>query len=217
MAVTFPPPDSEELHPLLDGRMRPPLRMTEAEFESWVGSDTPAEWVDGEVVLMSPTSLVHNRLTVWFVHLLSEYRVRRPVGEVLGPEFTVRLPAQRRRRVPDVLFVARERASLLKPLYLEGAPDLAIEIVSADSQSRDRREKFVEYEKAGVREYWIVDPLSQTVEAYMLHAGAFVLISEVGGFIASTVLPDFRLKPDWLWQEPLPAVSGVLREMGFQA
>jgi Uma2 family endonuclease len=130
----------------------------------------------------------------------------------------VRLAKQRRRRVPDLLFVSKERSHLLRPNHLEGAPDLSVEIVSPDSQSRDRRDKFAEYEAAGVREYWIVDPLSRTVEAYALHAaGKFRLIEATDdGRLASAVLPGFYLRPDWLWQEPLPDVIATLRELGVQ-
>jgi Uma2 family endonuclease len=44
----------------------------------------------------------------------------------------------------------------------------AMEVIFPDSQSRDRRVKFLEYQSAGVREYWVIDPLSQVVEAYSL-------------------------------------------------
>src|SRR5258706_10287113 len=111
----FPSPhDLEHLHTLADGRVRPSLGMTEDEFEKWVDGDTRAEWVDGEVILMSPSNLLHARLSIWFVHLLAEFLERRPLGEILGPEFTIRLAAQRRRRVPDILFLASERADLLR-------------------------------------------------------------------------------------------------------
>lgn len=217
MAATPSAPDLDELLPLLDGRVRPSLRMSEEEFEAWAMEDTRAEWVDGEVILMSPSSLLHTRLQVWLVHLLGEFLDRRPLGELLGPEFTVRFASQRRRRVPDILFLSTERASLLRPTYLEGAPDLAIEIVSPDSQSRDRREKYIEYEKAGVREYWIVDPLSQTLEAYVLGSdGKYSLIPEVEGKVSSSVLSEFTLKTDSLWQQPLPLVSRALDAMGIR-
>ena len=212
----FPSPEElEQLHTLTDGRVRPSLRMSEEEFEKWADEDTRAEWVDGEVILMSPSNLLHARLSVWFVHLLGEFLERRPLGEILGPGFTIRLAAQRRRRVPDILFLASERANLLRPTYLEGAPDLAIEIVSPDSQSRDRREKYSEYEAAGVREYWIVDPLSRTVEAYALGADRrFALIDQIENKIASGVLPGFWVDPEWLWRSPLPAIAPTLASMG---
>jgi Uma2 family endonuclease len=198
----------------VDGRVRPALRMTEEEFEAWSDAqEARAEWVDGEVVLMSPSNLLHSRLQVWLLYVLRTFLDRRPLGEVLGPEFTVRLP--RRRRVPDVLFLTRERASLLRPKYLDGAPDAAFEIVSPDSQSRDRREKYVEYERAGVREYWIIDPLSRVLEPYALGAdGKYALIPQADGKVTSAVLAGFSLKADWLWSEPLPTADAVLREMG---
>lgn len=208
----------DDLHLLVDGRVRPSLRMTEEEFDAWVPPDVRAEWVDGEVIIMSPSSLLHVRLTTWLLRLLGDFLARRPLGEVLGPDFMVRFASQRRRRVPDILFLSKDRASLLRSTYLDGAPDLAIEIVSPDSQSRDRREKFLEYQNAGVREYWIVDPLSQTVEPYALDAsgGAYALIAEHEGSIHSGVLAGLYLRPEWLWQQPLPDVISVLREMGVQ-
>lgn len=210
-------PNVDDLIVGFDGRVRPPLRMTEEEFESW-GAGVRAEWVDGEVIVMSPSSLIHVRLTTWLMSLLNLFVNGRELGEVLGPDFAVRFAGQRRRRIPDLLVLSRERASLLRPTLLEGAPDLAIEIVSPDSQSRDRRDKFAEYERAGVREYWIIDPLSRTVEAYALDAnGRYQLIDAADdGRISSAVLPRFYLRPEWLWQEPLPNVVEALKELGIQ-
>jgi Uma2 family endonuclease len=216
---TFPKAiDVDDLHVLPDGRVRPSLRMTEEEFVAWCDEDVKAEWVDGEVIVMSPSSLAHVRLAGWLYRLVAEFVLRKDLGEAISPEFMVRLAKQRRRRVPDLLFVSKERSHLLRPNHLEGAPDLSVEIVSPDSQSRDRRDKFAEYEAAGVREYWIVDPLSRTVEAYALHAaGKFRLIEATDdGRLASAVLPGFYLRPDWLWQEPLPDVIATLRELGVQ-
>ena len=103
----------------------------------------------------------------------------------------------------------------MKAQHFEGGPDLIIEIISPDSQSRDRREKFLEYQKTGVREYWIVDPLSELVEAYSLgRDGKFKLITEKSGRIASKAISGFYLKPAWLWQKRLPKVSALLREIG---
>lgn len=217
---TFPKTvDLDELHVLQDGRVRPPLLMTEEEFVTWCDESVKAEWVDGEVIIMSPSSLQHVRLAGWLLRLLAGFVESKSLGEVIGPEFMIRLAAQRRRRVPDLLFIAKERSHLLRPNHLEGVPDLSFEIISPDSQSRDRRQKFEEYQKAGVREYWMVDPLSQTVEAYALDAsGQLKLIEpEADGRVSSPMLAGFYLRPEWLWQDPLPHVNAALREMGVQA
>lgn len=209
----------EELYELaeqLNGQPVPNLRMSETEFETWCDEDLKAEWVDGKVVLMSSVNVDHDECNTWLVTLLRMFVEEYELGAVYSNIF-VRLAAQRRRRVPDLLFISTERLHLLKPTYLDGAPDLIIEIVSPDSQSRDRREKFQEYEKAGVREYWITDPLSRTVEVYRLEKKKFVLIEENDGVVTSFVLPKFKLKTSMLWQKPLPKVAGVLRQLNIKS
>jgi Uma2 family endonuclease len=101
----------------------------------------------------------------------------------------------------------------MKRLHLEGAPDLIVEIVSSSSQHRDRREKYLEYLAAGVREYWLVDPLAQTVEVYHLERGRYRLLPETRGRIESIVLPGFHLRPQWLWRAKPPKVSTLLKQM----
>jgi Uma2 family endonuclease len=210
-------------HPELDsfddspeGKVRPSLRMSEEEFVAWCDEDTRAEWVDGEVVFMAPDSGEHDDLGWWLKTLLRMFVAQRDLGLVRGPNFMARLSEQRRRRVPDVLFIARERAHLLRPAHLEGAPDLCIEVVSSDSQSRDRREKYLDYEKAGVREYWIVDPLSRTLEGYSLQPGSGFqrLVAEEDERLLSRLLPGFYLRQSWLFGQTLPNFISVLQEMG---
>ena len=112
------------------------------------------------------------------------------------------------------MFVARERSGLVHRTYLDGPPDLVVEIVSPDSVARDYREKYLDYQAAGVREYWIVDPLSQTLEASRLEDAAYRPIAEADGRVSSAVLPGFFLRPEWLWRQPLPKVRDVLRDLG---
>jgi Uma2 family endonuclease len=115
--------------------------------------------------------------------------------------------------VPDLFFVASDRQHLMRPTFFDGAPDTVVEFVSPDSQSRDRREKYEEYEKAGVREYWIIDPLSKTVELYRLDRKRYGRVDEVNDALASSVIRGFHLKPALLWRKPLPKVAGVLRQL----
>jgi len=194
----------------------PPPRMTEEEFEAWAFAQegVRAEWVDGEVIVMSPVTRQDDSLRNWLARLLGDYVEERKLGEVRGPEFMVRFGKQRSRRLPDILFVSAARKHLVHRTYLEGAPDLSIEVVSHDSRVRDWQDKFAEYEKAGVREYWIVDPLAERVEAYRLAQGKFQRMAETDGKLASGVIPGLFIKTAWLWDENRPSVISALRELG---
>jgi Uma2 family endonuclease len=205
------------LHDLVSGKPLPSLRMTEEEFVAWAEEDTRAEWVDGEVELMSPANVIHLRLTRWLIQVLGLFIEEHDLGELFATESMVRFASQRRRRLPDLHFVAKNRLHIVKQNHIEGAPDLIIEIVSPDSVSRDWQRKYIEYEKAGVREYWIIDPLSKKVEAYSLRGRKFVEIEQKDERVASVVVPKFFLRPQWFWQAQLPAVMKVLRELGIKS
>lgn len=193
------------------------LTMNEAEFLAWCGEDTRAEWAEGEVILMSPASIVHNRLASFVRTLLQLYADEYDLGEALGIEVSVRLNSKRR-RLPDILFIARDRAQQLKENHFEGAPNLIVEVVSRDSVERDWRVKYQEYEAAGVDEYWLIDPLYHRLEAYALGEDKiYHSLAPVDDKISSRVVPGFYLRSSWLWQEPLPKARHVLEELLAQS
>jgi Uma2 family endonuclease len=192
----------------------PEKEMTADEFEKWAFAQELArcEWVEGKVIVMAPVSNWHNDLNRWLVVLFSLFVDDRDLG-VTRYDVFVRMPG--RRRVPDIFVVKKENLARVKPTALDGPADLAIEIVSPDSGPRDWREKYLEYEAAGVGEYWVIDPSTQVVECYTSGADRhFHPNVAKDDKIASIVLPDFYLLPSWLWQKPLPRVAGILREMG---
>lgn len=195
--------------------IRPSVKMTEDEFVRWADEDTHAEWVNGEVVIKMPISSIHDDLQFWFRMLLHFFVSKRKLGVVRGPQFTIRLPQKPSRRDPDVIFVCNERAHLVTNTYVDGPADLAVEVVSPDSLSRDYREKFNEYEAAGVREYWIVDPLSKQVELYVLGTdNRYAKVDANDGKLFSNVLPEFWIRPEDPFKEPLPDVNALLAEIG---
>lgn len=189
--------------------------MTEEEFVAAFDEDIKAEWIDGEVILMSPASTRHVDLVGFLNSILRMFVVKHDLGAVYGPELQIRFEALRRRRVPDLLFVARERLDIIKANHVEGPPDLVIEVVSPDSPARDWREKYLEYEAAGVAEYWVIDPMAERMEVYALaEQEKYELVREENNLIHSTVLAGFFLKPAWLWPFPLPNPLEVLKELG---
>jgi len=182
-------------------------------FEEYLAqsSDTRiCEWVDGEIITMAGASFEHQNLDRFLLTIINLYVESKDLGIVISSPFAMKLESQRRGREPDILFVGKERQHLFKKTYLDGAADLAIEIISPESVGRDRGEKFVEYEAAGIREYWLIDPERRQVEFYRLNADGFYgLAPTPEGVFQSEVLPEFFLRVAWLWQEPLPTIAAL--------
>lgn len=190
--------------------------MTEEEFVAgYRDEDVKAEFVDGRVIIVPPESRQDEKIR-WFVgKVLGIFIECHNLGEVYGPNLTARLRVGLR-RVPDLLFVSSDRLPLLQENHIEGAPDLAMEIVSPDSAARDWHDKYLEYEATGVREYWVIDPRVRRVDVYHLNdAGRYEALPLEEGIYRSRVVPGFWLRPDWLWQEPLPGTLDILRELGL--
>ncbi|MFT3785920.1 MAG: Uma2 family endonuclease [Tepidisphaeraceae bacterium] len=196
---------------------RPSLRMTEDEFVRWADEENRAEWVDGEVTVKMSVEEVHDVLQRAIASAVEQLALKRKLGEVRGPEFTMRLPQRPSRREPDVLFVATENVGRLEKKKLEGPADLVLEIVSPESRHRDYREKFAEYQAAGVREYWIIDPGHQAVDAYRLDEKTreYVEIpADAEKRFCSVVLPGFWLRPTDLFTDPLPRALQLMKLLG---
>jgi len=191
----------------------PTKKLTYEEFLEWCDEDTWAEWVDGDVIVLSPASRRHQELADFLSRVLGIFIEVRDLGVLLSAPFQMKTGPDLPGREPDLLFVAKGRLEVLKETYLDGPADLVVEVVSSESRLRDRGTKFAEYEMGGVREYWLLDPEERRADFYRLgEDGRYRIIDlEPGGIYRSMVLPGFWLKVDWLWQEPLPPVLEVLR------
>jgi Uma2 family endonuclease len=122
--------------------------------------------------------------------------------------------------VPDLYFISKARLGLVQKNHFDWAPDLCIEIVSPDSEARDWREKYLEYEAAGVKEYWVIDPASEHVEVYTLAEQKdgppkYRRVAEQQGAIVSTVLTGLRLPVEWLWPETRPKMLEAIGKLGL--
>lgn len=180
-------------------------------------SGVHAEWVGGEVINLMTASNRHQDLVDWLIAILRMFVETYNLGWVRSAPFNMQMPHLERGREPDILFVTQDRLHIIQESNLSEAADLVIEIVSPESVGRDRGEKFVEYEAAGVREYWLIDPDRQQAEFYRLtEAGRYHLVFPGDeGIFRSEVLSGFWLRIDSLWQEPLPKVLDTVRELGL--
>lgn len=192
------------------------LRMTYEEFLQWRDEDTLAEWVDGEVILLVPPKNRHQHIVSFLDMLLRILLELTAMGEVRPAPFEVYLPRRPASREPDIVVVLGENLRHLSQDRFTGAPDLLVEVLSEDSVRRDQVEKFMEYEREGVREYWLVDSrrAHYGAEAFSLEGTTYVPIEvDEDGWLESKVLPGFRLKPAWFTGESLPNSLTALNEM----
>lgn len=201
---------------LIGPKAPPQGKITFEEFLEWTDEDTHAEWEDGEVIMASPASIEHQNLSGWLGMILRGYVRRGQLGQIVGAPFLVLLQTAQQGREPDLIFLKTENMSRLQRTYLEGAPDLVVEIVSLESISRDRGRKFVEYESEGIPEYWLIDPIRRQAEFYCLGDDNHYHLSlpDAEGIYHSLSIAGFWLKVDWLWQEPLPDELDILRQLG---
>lgn len=175
-----------------------------------------AEWVEGDVEMGMSVSQQHADESGFLESILRFYVEARDVGKVYSAPFQMFLAEFERGREPDLMFVSKEHLERITPQYVDGAADIAIEILSPESIGRDRGEKFVEYEAAGIREYWLIDPERKQAEFYALdHDNRYKLMfGGTKGRFESSVLDEFHLQVEWLWQQPMPKISAVLKELG---
>lgn len=151
------------------------------------------------VLYMSPPPLIrHQQISMRLVGCLLEFLRRQPIGEVLHAPVGVRLPNQPVPLQPDIVFVRVERLGIIDEAYIEGVPDLLMEILSPSNWLYDRREKMQVYQEAGVAEYWIIDPRALTVEVYVLEQGQYLLAGQYrpGEVAPSRVIPGFAVPVD---------------------
>ena len=104
---------------------------------------------------------------------------------------------------PDVGYVRPEKADRVHDNEMEGGPDIAVEIVSRESRTRDNVEKRELYQDAGVEEYWIVDPLQRRVDFLDFENGRYELYPPKKTIFRERVIPGFWLDVNWL-ARPLP-------------
>ncbi len=99
---------------------------------------------------------------------------------------------------PDVLYVSPERRDIVQA-WIEGAPDLVVEVLSPSTARMDRLLKLNRYAEAGVREYWLVDPATRTIEFLVNDDDHFVVHVPDGGTWTSPAVRGAELGIDRFW------------------
>jgi Uma2 family endonuclease len=175
-----------------------PPAQGEWTYEDWLKLPDDGyryEVIDGVLYVSPPPLIRHQRISIRFVDLFLAFLKLHLLGEVLYAPVGVRLPNQPVPFQPDIVFVRSERLHIIGENYIEGVPDLVVEILSPSNWLYDRREKMRVYQEAGVPEYWIVDHRAETIEIYVLEQAIYELAGQYSRseVAASRVLPGFKV------------------------
>lgn len=191
-----------------------PRKVTFEEYLEWESESGYHEWVDGEIVTMPNPSLKHQQIVGFLYFLLNGFNAKHNLGQVIQAPFAMKLEALSRGRELDILFVLNERDSLFEKNYLNGAADVAIEVISPGTGRTDQGEKYYEYETVQIKEYWLIDPDRRQAEFYRLGEDNFyhVVPLQEGAIFHSETIQGFWLRVNWLWEKPNEL--DALRELG---
>jgi Uma2 family endonuclease len=194
-------------------------RRVRMSYEEYLArpEDTRAEWVDGEAICLLPPTRVHEQVRMLFSRLLALYVELFDLGVVYGPMLEMRILGGRASRLPDVLFVGRARLEQVTAQRLDGPADLVLEVLSDDSVTRDRRDKREQYERAGVVDYWILDPRPRRRRGYFYRLGADgtfqTVLPDHEGKVHAASVPGYWIRPEWFWRDPLPTLLDLIEEV----
>lgn len=166
------------------------------DFYLWVTEDVKAEFINGQVILHSPVKKRHWNVTDLLSRVMSFYASLKKLGRV-GTE-KVMIALTRNDYEPDLVFFSKEKADqFTDDQVLFPAPDFAVEILSKSTAATDRGTKKDDYAAHGIREYWIIDPVKQRIEQYILASASTAYfppkIHQSTDFIQSVVLPGFEI------------------------
>lgn len=173
-----------------------PRKLTYEDFLLFPEDGRRHELIEGEHIVTPAPSRRHQvvswRLSRWIGNFLEE----NPIGEALAAPFDVVL-TQEDVFQPDLMFVANDRSGIWTDKNIQGAPDLVVEILSERTRDQDENRKLRIYGQAGVREYWILDPVPETARIYRREFGRLLLAQEIsaaqGDFLETPLLPGLRI------------------------
>lgn len=137
------------------------------------------ELIYGYPMMMAPPVRAHQRAVIAIGSQLYDYLEGKKCEVNVAP-FAVRPFEEEGDRPEDVDTLVEPDITVvcdpkkLDDLGCKGAPDLIVEVLSPSSQRHDRLTKFNLYQRAGVREYWIVDPTSKSAQVFLLEDGRYI-------------------------------------------
>ena len=206
MTTTLTEPSIREMPLPVEREWPPQNKWTYEDYRRLPDDGWIYEVLEGELYMSPPPIPIHQENSGNFFAAFHAYARKHDSGKVYDAPIEVVLADWATPVQPDIVFITKERLHIIKRSRIEGAPDIIVEILSPSNWLTDRREKFEVYAKAGVREYWIVNPIARTIELFVLRADRYALIGKygVGETVRSEVLPGFEIKVEDVCPAPEP-------------
>ena len=149
------------------------------------------EIIDGQYGVNPAPNLKHQLVSITLSSALYHHVKANRLGAVIASPFDVVL-GEHDVVQPDIIYISQARMHLLTPTNLEGSPDLLVEILSMNRRY-DEHVKYRLYERAGIFEYWIVDPSAEQVRVFRLANRRYSPV-DLGDHLTTPLLPDFQLR-----------------------
>jgi Uma2 family endonuclease len=185
--------------------------ITFEEFLELTGKDD-LELIDGVMVEKMSVQLEHEKLFAWLYHLSGLYVEERNLGIVLGSRTAVEI-SMFRGRLPDLLFVRRERMGIVQQKAIYGAPDLVIELISSNDRPSDISALETDYRAIGVPEIVFIDQQKRRVRLLRSREAGYEEETLTGGTLRFESLEGFALQVEWLFQEPRTNLRATLERL----
>ena len=175
----------------------PSTKFSYADLEMLPDDGLRHEIIDGEHFVSASPVTRHQRISRRLVVAFQVFLDTNPIGEIFQAPFDV-VVSFHDVVVPDLVYISHSRAHLITAKNLQGAPDVAVEILSPSTRRLDERLKRDLYERAGVEEYWLVDPDRNVVTIHRREASRFLPPEtlDVTAIVTTPLLPGFELPLD---------------------
>lgn len=162
------------------------------------------EVIEGELVMAPAPRTTHQRCTANLILIVGQHVKSQGLGEIFPAPCDVVLD-NRNVLQPDLIFVSKARSKVVTELNLQGAPDLAVEILSPSSLRRDRIQKMRIYARHGVPHLWLLDAQAQTLEEFVLDGSTYRLTSACGGdeTFRPALFPGLEVPLKEVWGQPI--------------
>jgi Uma2 family endonuclease len=170
------------------------IRLTYEDYCLLPNDGKRYEIIDGELFVSPSPVEVHQRFVTNLAILLGTFVKNHRLGELYVAPFDV-VFSQFDVVEPDLLYVSKERASVVGPANVQGAPDLVVEVLSESTEKADRATKLKLYARFGVKEYWILDPGACSAEIYRSQEAGLDLVEKLApdDKLTSPLFPGFSL------------------------